>query len=95
VVVDDFDVVGVAADPAEADSKLVVDADAVLTEAVTGEFFKSIGGWDLQIGEGSGGIKHDELAESNTVEIGWETTNFLALEEAFGVVVAKTANHGT
>ena len=43
MVVDDLDVVGVAADPTEADTELVVDADAVLTEAIADEFFETVG----------------------------------------------------
>jgi len=39
VVVDDLDVVSIAAEPTEADSELVVDADAVLPEAVAGQLF--------------------------------------------------------
>jgi hypothetical protein len=59
VVVHDLDVVGVAAEPTEANAELVVDTDAVLTEAVTGKLLKSVGRRDLEVGESGGGVEHD------------------------------------
>jgi len=49
VVVDDFDVLGVAALPAEADAVLVVDADAVLPLAVARQFLQSVAGRDAAL----------------------------------------------
>jgi hypothetical protein len=86
---------GVVADPTEADTELVVDADAVLTKAIADQFFKTVGWRHLQVGESGGCVEHDKLAEGNALEIRGESTNFLTLEESFGVVVAKAANHGT
>jgi hypothetical protein len=59
VIVDNLDVVGVAAEPSEANSELVVDADAVLTDTIASKLFKSIGRWHLEVGEGGGGVEHD------------------------------------
>jgi len=94
VVVNDLNVVGVVAEPTEADSKLVVDADAVLAEPIADQLFESVGRWDLQVGKVGGGIEHNELSQSNALKIRWEAANFLTLKETFRVVVAKTANHG-
>jgi len=44
VVVDDFDVVGVAIFPVKADTLLIVDADTVLAFAVASEGFEVIAG---------------------------------------------------
>jgi hypothetical protein len=43
VVVDDFNVVGVAVNPAETDAPLIVDADAVLAFALALQGFQPIG----------------------------------------------------
>ena len=94
MIVDDLDVVGVAADPAEANAELVVDTDAVLPEAITSQFLESVGRRHLQVGESCGGIEHNKFAEGNALEIRLKSADFLALEEAFGGVVAKVANHG-
>jgi hypothetical protein len=59
MVVDDLDVMGVAAEPPEANSELFVDADAVLTDTIASKLFKSIGGRHLQVGKGGGGVEHD------------------------------------
>ena len=82
MVVDDLNVMGVVALPAEANPKLVVDADAVLAETITGQLFESIGGRHLQIGEGRGRIEHNKLTKSNALEIGWKFANLVALREA-------------
>jgi hypothetical protein len=44
VVVDDFNVFGMAVDEAEADSVLLIDEDGMLTFAVAGKGFESISG---------------------------------------------------
>jgi hypothetical protein len=95
MIIDDLDIVSVAPDPAEAEAKLVVDADAVLTEPIAGQLFEPIRGRHFQVGEGRGGVEHDELAKCDAQEIRWESANFVALEQAFRIVVAKTANHVT
>jgi len=95
VVVDDLDVMGVTTDPAEANAKLVVDPNAVLAKAIAGQFLQSVSRRHFQVSEGDCSVEHDELAESNTLEIRWESADLLSLEETFGVVVAKAANHGT
>jgi hypothetical protein len=59
VVVDNLDVMGVAAEPSEANSELIVDADAVLTDTIAGKLFKSIGRRHLEVGKGGGGVEHD------------------------------------
>jgi hypothetical protein len=41
VVLDDLDVVGIASNPSEADSELIVDPNAVLSKSVTYEFLQA------------------------------------------------------
>jgi len=93
VIVDDLDVVRVGSDPAEADAPLIVDSDAVLANPVPGEFLKAIRGRDAEVEEAGRGIKHDEFAKGNSLEVGRHSTNPLPFEKALRVGVAKTADH--
>jgi hypothetical protein len=95
VVVDDLDVVCVAAEPTEANTELVVDADAVLAEPIADQLFKTVRWRNLQVGKSGSCVEHDKFAEGNALKIRRESTNFLTLEESFCVVVAKAANRGT
>lgn len=47
MVISDFDFVGVAADPTEAQTPLVIDTDAVLTGTLAFERFEPVAGRDL------------------------------------------------
>jgi len=61
VIVDDLDVVGVPVLPAEADPPLIVDANAVLTGAVTLELLQSVARRDAEIVELLGRVYGDKL----------------------------------
>jgi hypothetical protein len=69
VVVDDLDVMCVSAEPTEANTELVVDADAALTEAIAGQFFETVRWWNLQVGQGGSCVEHDKFAEGNPLKI--------------------------
>jgi hypothetical protein len=93
MIVDDLDVVRVCSEPAEADSPLIVDSDAVLASSVTGEFFKAIRRRDAEINEAGRGIEHNEFAKGNSVKVRRHSANPLPFEKALGVGVAKAADH--
>ena len=46
MVVDDFDVIGVAASPKKADPPLIVDPNAMLSFAISGKALQPVAGWD-------------------------------------------------
>jgi len=93
VVVGDLDGVGVAAVPAEADAPLVVDADAVLAGAVSGESLEAVAGWDAEVGERLGGVEDEELAEGAALEVGRPSPAGAPLEELLGVTVPEALDH--
>jgi hypothetical protein len=93
VIVDDFYVVRVSSEPAEADAPLIVDTDTVLTGPIPGEFFKTVCGRDAEVEEARRGIKHDQLAKSNSLKVGRHPANPLPLEQALGVAVAEATDH--
>jgi hypothetical protein len=93
VIIDDLNVVGVAAGPAEADSPLVVDSDAVLAQSIAGELLQSIGGWNAQVEQTGGGVEEHELSQGDALKIGGEPADLLPFEEALRVAVAEAPNH--
>lgn len=89
----DLDKVGIPAVPAEADAPLVVDADAVLAGAVSGELFEAVAGWDAEVGERFGGVEDEQLPEDATLEVGGPAPDGAPFEELLGVVVPEALDH--
>lgn len=92
VVIGNFDFVGVAADPTEAQTPLVIDTDAVLTGTLAFERFKPVAGRDAEIFEGVGTGKHVEFVDRSLDQIGREAGS-LTVPEFFGRLVAEIFNH--
>ena len=61
VVIDDFDVVGIAVFPAEADAPLLIDPDAELSVAASFECFQAVGGRNFQTLQNDGLADHRKL----------------------------------
>src|SRR3546814_10766142 len=70
VVIDDLHVVRIAAAPAEADTPLVVDPDAVLSLAISFEQLQPVCGRNPQVIERSGGVEHAQLATGDLLDRG-------------------------
>jgi hypothetical protein len=80
MVVRDFHVPGVALFPAEADSPLAVDPDAMLALAITGKFFQSVARQSAQILKGLGRVEHHQLPQRGTLQLAIKPLDGLALE---------------
>lgn len=93
MIVGDLDVVRVAVAPPKADAPLIVDANAVLPDAIATEFFQSIAGGYPQVGQLLSGIQDEKLAERDVLQ-GWGPASYhLAVEQSFRVAVAEAADH--
>ena len=68
VIIRDFHIVGVLAIPAEADSILVIDSDAVLTRPVAFERFQVISRWKTEFMKGGRGFELSEFSQSDFVD---------------------------
>jgi len=55
--------------PCEAQSVLVVDADAVLTRTIGAQWFQAVGRWNAQVFQPDGRIQHGELPYRNPLDI--------------------------
>jgi hypothetical protein len=62
MVIDDFDVFGAAVRPSEADSPLVVDANAVLSLPVSPQGLQPVSRRNPQIAEAAGNLELAELS---------------------------------
>jgi len=94
VVIDDLNVVGVVADPAEADPPLVVDTDAVLTETIRGKLLQMIRRRHSEVSQTGRGIEHQQFTKGDSVKIRRHSPDPFASEQSLGVGVAKAPNHG-
>jgi hypothetical protein len=74
VVVDDFDVIGVAAMPPETNSPLIVDTDAVPAFAIALQGFEPIGGRYAQIEKLMRGIQHPQFAACDLLDFSRQPT---------------------
>ena len=94
MIVHDLDVVRIAVLPVEANAPLVVDVNAVLAGTVALELFEPIAGRHPKILELLGGVDKPELAEQGPMELGRESADWFALEQALGIAIAEALDHG-
>ena len=69
MVVDALDFRGPVGRPDEAESELIVDADRVLSLAVTRERLQTVAGKGSQVVEGHGFVEGDELAPERSADV--------------------------
>lgn len=93
VVVDDLDIERVGRAPDEADTPLLIDADAVLTSAIALERFEPVAWGHAKVGEGLGRIENYEFPKRNALEACRQPARATTLKERFRVGVAEGANH--
>ena len=95
MVVYDLDVVGVPARPAEADSPLVVDSDAVLTAASAFQAFQAVRRWDPQVGQITSIVQHSQLPSCYRLNIRRQALRPLPAPYLLGVAIPKGLDHFT
>ena len=92
VVIDNLDVFGSGGGPAEADSPLIIDADAVLPLSVSCERFKVIARRRLQELDSCGCRELRKLAGGNLHE-GSEALRLAGLEELASMWASEALDH--
>ena len=93
MIIGDLNVLGFAVDPTKTKSPLIVDADAMLPFAITGQFLQVIPRRNAQVFERLGRIEHCKLTEGSTLQVPRESLDPFALEKAFRVLVGETPDH--
>ena len=92
MVVDDFHIVGIAVFPDKADAPLLVDANAVLAEAITFEGLESITRRCVQILENSRPVQDEKLAPGRTFELP-ESAHESIVEQGLCAPAPERSNH--
>lgn len=92
VIINDFNVVGIAIMPAKTDAPLIIDADAVLSLSVTREYFQTIARRDSQFTNLRNLIQMIKLAKSNTCD-GCPSPALLFPEQVGGLVAFEVTDH--
>ena len=93
MVVGNLSIKGVPVFSAEADSPLVVDADAVLSGSVALQRFQPVSRWDPQILQLHGILQKSQFPPRNPVEITGETFGSLALPNTLGEPISEALDH--
>jgi len=93
VVVHDFNLVRAILSPNKAHTPLVIDADAVLSFAVTLQRFKSIPRGNPQAGQFGTRVQLQQFATRNSFDVP-EPRHDLAAEKRFGIETGERVNHG-
>ncbi len=75
MVIDDFDVVGVAIFPCETDSPLIIYPNTVLPGPIVFHFFQSIARRYSQFVDSTRVVQHTELPSCSILDIGREPLN--------------------
>lgn len=95
VVVDDFDLLGVGASPAEADAPSVIDADGVLTAPVAAERLEAIARRHREKGQFEGRVDELQLNQRALPGLAEHTTRAAGDPQLFGVAVSEAFDHAT
>lgn len=93
MVVDDFDVMRVSSGPAETDTPLFIDADAVLPPPIARQLLEAVRGRDPQVEKAGGRVQDEEFAKSGSLKVGRQPADSLPIEEALSIAVSEAANH--
>src|SRR5271168_503415 len=92
VIIPDLHVVSVSIAPNETNTPLVVDADTVLSRAVTLQRMKPVSRRKIQIHQTFGRVQHQKLAPRRLPNV-HELTNTLIAEKPLGVGALKGLYH--
>jgi hypothetical protein len=93
VIIGEFNVVGVGIAPSEADSPLIVNPDAVFSLSISGQLFKTVPRREAQIDQIFRGVQHNEFPLGEPLHVLVELSHADAIEDSFGVLVAKRPDH--
>lgn len=84
MIVGDFHLIRSLFRPTETESVLLVDANAVLSDAIAFQGFKTVARRAFQIIKTGRGVKDQKLCPRPSAEIGMKGASHQAMEEFFG-----------
>ena len=93
MIVNDFDAIRVSFSPLKADTPLLIDADAVLTGAITRQPLQMVRRGTSQIRQSLSSVKNLELSSRGALYLRRDLSGELAPEQSFCFFVAEAPNH--
>jgi hypothetical protein len=93
VIVGDFDFVGAAVPPSEADAPLVVDSDRMLSLAITSQRMQFVAWRQPEIVEITSGVNHQKLLTGSDENLVWEALGLLAMKNRLRYLVPEAPDH--
>lgn len=93
MVVHDLDGPSLAISPGEADTPLIIDANAHLTGAIALQLFKTVAGRRPQIIEGLRGVKHLQLSARPPLDLRNGSLDLQTGEQRGGPLVGEALDH--
>jgi hypothetical protein len=93
VVFGDLDLEGIAASPSEADSPLIVDADAVLPFPVSLQAFQSVPRGHSQVIHAFGRMHQQQLPVCPALHVWWKPLRALPSKDLLCLPIGEAPNH--
>lgn len=93
MIIDDLDLVCVSSFPAETDPPLIIDPDAVLTDAISSQLLQSVSWRDTEILKGFRRIQQSKFAKRRSLDIRSHLPNRVPVEEPLRLPIAKALDH--
>jgi hypothetical protein len=94
VIIDDLDIVGMSRSKSEADSPLVIDADAVLAVTIAAQLLQTISRRDAQIVQRDRGVKLQKFSQGDSAQIPRPALDGHAPKQLLGLPIPEAADHG-
>jgi hypothetical protein len=93
MIVCDLDVICVTVPPPEADSPLIINADAILSRSITRQLLKPIAWRNTEVTEVFSGVDNQELSKSGALKLKGPPPHPLSLKDVLGIRVPETLDH--
>ena len=94
MVIGYFNVKGILTEPAEAEAPLVVDADAILAEAIGTQSLEAIAGRQAHDVELIGGVELEKFAAGGALDVWRQAARRDAGKDFFRLGVGEALDHG-
>jgi len=93
MIISDFDIMGIGADPSEADPPLVIDTDAVLSPPVAAQGLQSVRWRNPEVCKGLSIIQHSELPACDFLNLRRQALGPFPMPDHFSVFRPEAPNH--
>ncbi len=93
MIVDDFNIEGIMSFPPETDSPLIVDSNAVLSDALPLQGFQSVPRWCPKISDLVRVVQHSKFPARDALDVLWQPTGNLTAPDSLRLGAAEGPDH--